>query len=152
MNRRKPVNLEITCHRVFRKRRPRQLGKAKFRKEILSTFPLFIAFRPKISTLFLNERVNTSKWIKGNWSTHLSLSNIPRKEVSAAPKRNKPGHETKYPKQLMQEAVPKKEVSSSRMHIRTRIRGLHALNTMSAVHVHSTRLPSVGRSNTEHLT
>ena len=29
---------------------------------------------------------------------------------------------------------------------------MHALNTMSAVHVHSTRLPRVGRSNTEHLT
>ena len=43
-----------------------------------------------MSTLFVNERVNTSKWIKGNWSTHLSLSNIPRKEVSVAQKRNKP--------------------------------------------------------------
>ena len=63
-----------------------------------------------MSTLFVNERVNPSKRIKGNWSTHLSLSNIPRKEVSAAPKRNKPGQETKYPKQLIQEAVPKEEV------------------------------------------
>ena len=45
-----------------------------------------------------------------NSPVDMSLSNIPRKEVSAAPKRNKPGQETKYPKQLMQEAVPKKEV------------------------------------------
>ena len=56
------------------------------------------------------------------------VSNIPRKEVSAAPKRNKPGQESKYPKQLIQEAVPKKEVPCAC----TSEHGLHC-NTMSAV-------------------
>ena len=60
--------------------------------------------------------------------------NIPRKEVSAAPKRNKPGQETKYPKQLMQEAVPKKEVPRpSCMHIRK------GNNKKSAIHTHAGR-------------
>ena len=100
-----------------------------------------------MSTLFVNERVNTSKRIKGNWSTHLSiLSNIPRKEVSAAPKRNKPGQD--LGDEISETAHTRsssKGGSSSRMHIRTRT-ALHACNTMSAVHVHSTRLPTVGRS------
>ena len=80
-----------------------------------------------MSTLFVNERVNTSKRIKGNWSTHLSiLSNIPRKEVSAAPKRNKPGQD--LGDEISETAHTRsssKGGSSSRMHIRTRT-ALHA--------------------------
>ena len=52
----------------------------------------------------------------------LSLSNIPRKEVSAEPKRNKPGHDISETSHARSSS---KEGSSSRMHIRKRT-ALHA--------------------------
>ena len=58
--------------------------------------------------------------------------------------RSEISQETNYPKQHMQEAVPKKSVPRAC----TSENGLHC-NTMSAVNVHSTRLPRVGRSTSK---
>ena len=97
MNRRKPVNLEITCHRVFRKRRPRSSAaeKQNLEKRSCQLFHYLLHSAPKsahFSGMKESTQANESK-ATGQLTCHWVIfrerrSQQRRNEISQAMRRN----------------------------------------------------------------